>query len=171
MYNQYFIKAIDAYPYSLGEAIEALNYALAYDGENPLIILLQGRVYAEQFKEYAEAIACYEEAIAIEPNCAQVYPHLAESLIQLEEYEKAAKIIEFGLGISGVNRPSLLILKGYIALRAGIAVRETQKALKAEICKGYSDYAEACIKSMSKRLGKVLKPKKKKKKHKKKKAK
>ncbi|MCG8582088.1 MAG: hypothetical protein MI866_19340 [Bacteroidales bacterium] len=32
--DQYFIKALDQYPYSLEEAIENLGYALSQDGEH-----------------------------------------------------------------------------------------------------------------------------------------
>ncbi|MBP6238275.1 MAG: hypothetical protein KA270_13100 [Saprospiraceae bacterium] len=46
--DRYLVKALDAYPYNLEEAIESLDYALSGDNNNAATLCLYGRVYAEQ---------------------------------------------------------------------------------------------------------------------------
>ena len=48
--DRYLVKAIDAYPYNLEEAIESLDYALSGDNNNAATLCLYGRVYAEQLQ-------------------------------------------------------------------------------------------------------------------------
>ena len=50
--NIYLVKALDYYPYNLEEALESLNYAMAYEENNPIALCLMGRVHLEVFKDY-----------------------------------------------------------------------------------------------------------------------
>ena len=72
--NTYLIKAIDAYPYNLPEAVEALNYALSYDGENVFALQLMAKIYAEQLKDYHNAMIYFEAAMQADMSQPSLYP-------------------------------------------------------------------------------------------------
>ena len=50
--NKYYFQALDNFPYNMQETIEALIYALSYEGQNAESLCLLGRVYAEVLKDY-----------------------------------------------------------------------------------------------------------------------
>ena len=53
--NNYIFKALDAYPYELEKATEAINYALSYNEKDTMALCLKGRIYAETLKDYDKA--------------------------------------------------------------------------------------------------------------------
>lgn len=61
--NKYYFQALDNFPYNMQETIEALNYALSYDGQNAESLCLLGRVYAEILKDYETAKNYFAEAL------------------------------------------------------------------------------------------------------------
>jgi len=44
--SKYYFEALDNYPYSLPDCLEALNYALSYDPEDADSLCLMGRIYS-----------------------------------------------------------------------------------------------------------------------------
>jgi hypothetical protein len=50
--NKYYFEALDNYPYSLPDCLEALNYALSYDPEDADSLCLMGRIYSEMLSDY-----------------------------------------------------------------------------------------------------------------------
>jgi len=110
--NQYLIKAIENYPYNLTDAIEALNFSLSYDDENPVALCLKGQFYAEQLKDYQSAIYFYQRALATDPKNSTVYPHLIGAFIDYEEFSQALKAAEFALTLKGADRGHIYLLIG-----------------------------------------------------------
>lgn len=53
--SKYYFEALDNYPYSLPDCLEALNYALSYDPEDPDVLCLMGRMYSEMLNDYEKA--------------------------------------------------------------------------------------------------------------------
>ena len=84
--NNYIFKALDAYPYDLEEAIEALNYALSYDAKNTMALCLLARIYAETLYDYDKAKTIYAEALAENVNAFHVYPHYINLLLIIRFY-------------------------------------------------------------------------------------
>ncbi|WP_225556135.1 hypothetical protein ACSLMH_00485 [Flavobacterium columnare] len=102
--DKYVVQALDNYPYWLEGTLESLGYALAYDNKNAMALGLYGRLYAEQMQDYESAKQYYAEALAADIHALEIYPHYAEVLLLNEDYEEAAKLIDFSLTIKGINK-------------------------------------------------------------------
>ena len=61
--SKYYFEALDNYPYSLPDCLEALNYALSYDPEDADSLCLMGRIYSEMLIDYEKAKLYFEEAM------------------------------------------------------------------------------------------------------------
>lgn len=109
--DKYVFEALDNYPYSLGETIESLDYALSYDDKNTTALCLYGRVQAEQLFKYEEAKTYFQQAISIDIHAIEVYPYYIHTLILNEDYEEATKLIDFALTIKGINKVEILLEK------------------------------------------------------------
>ena len=105
----YLFKALDAYPYDLEEAVEALTYALSYDDKNTDALCLMGRVYAENLKDYEKAKEYYADALAENVNAFSVYPYYIDVLLWNEDFDEAAKLIDFALTVKGSDKAVLYL--------------------------------------------------------------
>lgn len=112
--SKYLFEAMDNYPYNLPEAIEALNYALSYDDENPLAHCLQGQIYAEQMKDYQAAIECFETALSYDLYALKVYQPYLDTLLWNGDYEKAEKFIGFALKVKAADKAVLYRQMGFV---------------------------------------------------------
>ncbi|TCP28274.1 hypothetical protein EV195_101436 [Tenacibaculum skagerrakense] len=125
--NNYIFKALDAYPYDLEEAIEALTYALAYDEKNVMALCLMGRIYAERLHDFDKAKEYYAEAITENINAFHVYPHYINVLLWNDDNQEAERLIDFALTIKGADKGVLNVKKSQYLEKCG----EYKKALKA----------------------------------------
>lgn len=115
--NTYLIKAIDSYPYNLEECMEALEYALAYEQENPIAHCLMGRMQMEYFMNYTEALYHFEAALAADVQYMETYYPYIHCLITVEAYQKAAKVIDFALTRNAVDKAQIYELQAMIEER------------------------------------------------------
>lgn len=115
--NTYLVKAIDNYPYNLEECMEALEYALAYEQENPIAHCLMGRLQMEYFMNYAEALFHFEAALAADVRYVETYYPYIRCLITVEAYQKAAKLIDFVLTRKAIDKAKIYELQAMIAER------------------------------------------------------
>jgi tetratricopeptide (TPR) repeat protein len=127
--DKYLFQALDNYPYSLEETIESLDYALSYDGKNPIALCLYGRVHAEQLHDYEEAKRYFQEALATNIHAVSVYPFYLDTLILNEDDEEASKLIDFALTIKGIDKVAIM-LKKVILLEKQNALKKALKLLK-----------------------------------------
>ena len=109
--DKYLFQALDNYPYSLEETIESLDYAMSYDAKNTTALCLYGRIQTEQLLNYEEAKRYFQEALAINIDAVAVYPYYLETLLLNEDFEEAAKLIDFALTIKGINKMAILLKK------------------------------------------------------------
>ena len=109
--NMYLIKALDAYPYSLEEALESLNYALSYEPENAQALFLMGRFYAEQLQDLDNALGYYEAALASEINLNKAFPYYLDALIKNEDLDTAQKFLDFALTVPAADKALLTYFK------------------------------------------------------------
>lgn len=112
--NNYIFKALDAYPYDLEEAIEALNYALSYDEKNTEALCLLGRIYSEKLRNYEVAKEYFCEALAVDITALNVYPHYINVLLWNEDFEEAERFIDFALGVKGSDKAVLYLKKSIL---------------------------------------------------------
>ena len=66
--DQYYIKALDQYPYNLEESIENLGYALSQDNEHCGANYLMGKLHQEYMSDYSKAEDFYLRALAGNPD-------------------------------------------------------------------------------------------------------
>ncbi|MFC5048601.1 hypothetical protein ACFSTE_08955 [Aquimarina hainanensis] len=127
--DKYVFQALEAYPYDLMEAVEAINYALSYDEKNPIVLCLMGQIQAEALKDYEAAKSYYQQALAENIYCFDVYPNYINVLLWNEEYDAAARLIEFGLSVKGTDK-GILYQKKALLLEHQKAYKEALKWLK-----------------------------------------
>ena len=81
LHNNYLFRAIEAYPYELEKAIEALNYALSYSPTSVQALCLMAKIQSEQLGEYELAKEYYEKALMSRLDIPEVYPDYIRLLI------------------------------------------------------------------------------------------
>jgi len=165
--DKYLFQALDNYPYSLVETTEALDYALSYDEKNTTALCLYARIEAEQLHNYEAAKTYFQEALAISIDAVAVYPYYIETLLLNEDYEDAAKLIDFALTIKGINKMAILLKKVHLLERQQDIKGATKLLKEVKLASFANDTYE--IEEVAKRLKakkELLQPKKKAKKKK-----
>lgn len=128
-HNNYLIKALDAYPYDIENAIESLNYALSSEPENPIALCLMGRIFYDVYQDYPTAIYYFERALAENVKTISVYTHYLHALTDNEDFEKALKFIEFALTVKGSNKGELYARKAGV-LECQQEIDQAKEAIK-----------------------------------------
>jgi tetratricopeptide (TPR) repeat protein len=113
--DQYYLKALDEYPYALDISIEYLNYALSYNAEHVGANFLMGRVYMEQFDNYDKAEEYFQEALSNDPSNYKVCDKYSLMLIEIREYDKAEKLIKHMESLRGKDLGELFRTKAYLS--------------------------------------------------------
>ena len=134
--TNYFIKALDAYPYNLEETTNSLDYAIAYNEEHSPSLCLMGRMCSEQLKNGSEARHYFELAMLYDPYYSDTYYYYTELLISTKEYVRALEIIKKAEQIPGTSTPRLIHLKALINElneKFNKAKKQVQKAIKCSI--------------------------------------
>ncbi|WP_080777195.1 hypothetical protein [Chryseobacterium phocaeense] len=160
--SKYYFEALDNYPYSLPDCLEALNYALSYDREDADSLCLMGRIYSEMLTDYEKAKIYFGEAMLCNVGNLNTPQYYIKCLLDNEDLEEAEKLINYALKIKGIDKARILIQKSLL-----FEIRfEYKKALKPlKEAKNYS-YNQAMVDFLKNRekfiKGKMPKTKKKK---------
>lgn len=112
--NKYYLKACEAYPYYLSEALESLSYALSYESDHAGAHCLLGRLNMEQLKQFDKAQYHFEQALVSDMNFIATYEYYSFLLIQLREFLKAEKLIKYSYSIKGVNVAAMQYREGLL---------------------------------------------------------
>ena len=112
--DQYYLKALDHYPYDMEFTIENLNYAISYDEEHAPAKCMLGRVYMYYIKDYDAAARSFYEALAADMNYPDTYKYYSLLRIWEGSYDKASLIIERGVKVNGMDISMLMIHKALI---------------------------------------------------------
>ncbi len=155
------MKALDAYPYDLEGAVEALNYALSYEPNNGQALCLMGRLHLEIYRDYHSAIAYFEKALEDNLNMHALYGYYALSLLCAEEFDKADTFLDFGLSVKGSDKGLLYSLKAGV-LESKQQFAKAKKLLKKARLHTYNDGFMFHMDDMESRLDKKIKLTKKK---------
>ncbi len=105
--DQYYLQALDHYPYCLTDAIAALGYALSYDENHPQAHCLMGRLMMESVKDYHLAAHHFEISLLYGPQYVDAYKYYSMLQIWLGRYDKAEAIIRRGLKVPGMETAAL----------------------------------------------------------------
>lgn len=159
--NNYVFKAMEDFDYNIESAVEALNYALAYDENNTMALTLMGRVYAEKLYDYDAAIDYYKRVLAERINAFEVYNVYIEALLNNEYYKEAEDFITFAFTVKGVNKAMLYLNKAVLNERL-LTYKEAMKMVKKATVYNYDTDFTYAIEEVKKRIkGKMPKKKKK----------
>ncbi len=126
MVDQYFLKAQDEYPYNLEAFLENINYVSNYTDEHAGVAYLMGRMHMDQFSNFTLAEEYFQTALSLENCSIYVYSTYTDLLLQLRDYDKAIKLIEYALGVPGMIQPMMIHKKA----KAYEAKEEYTEALK-----------------------------------------
>ncbi|NNF34958.1 MAG: hypothetical protein HKN68_12670 [Saprospiraceae bacterium] len=111
--DQYYLKALNEYPYNLGSMIENLQYAQSYDNEHAPSWCLLGQIHMYLLKDYRKAKHCYNQSIACDLNYRDAYKYLSLLYIWLGRYKQAKKVIQHGMKIPGMDQ---VIMSQHLAM-------------------------------------------------------
>ncbi|OUS01553.1 hypothetical protein A9Q86_07185 [Flavobacteriales bacterium 33_180_T64] len=159
--NNYVLKAIDAYPYELEEAVENLNYALSYESNNAYALYLMGQIHAEQLGDFEQAKVYYSEALANKMDFLKVYSKYIQVLLWNDDFEEAQKLINFALTVKGICKGSIWERQGQL-FEMKQEYKTAIKAFKTAKKNGFNDWFISHISSEINRVKNKIKPKKKK---------
>ena len=129
--NKYYFQALDNFPYNMQETIEALNYALSYEGQNAESLCLLGRVYAEVLKDYETAKDYFAEALQENMDSVSTPIPYIYCLINNDDFQEAEKLIDFALKIKGIDKATIYYQKSVILEKKGelkLALKEIKTA-------------------------------------------
>ncbi len=156
----YLFKAVEAYPYELEKAVEALHYALTYDPENAIALFYMGRVYSEQLGDYETAKAYFAEALAADMGNPQIYPYFLYTLLLNEDYKEARKLLDYALTIKATDKALMYMYEGFLNEAQG-RYKKAIKAMKVgqerTFNEGLDEYLGRQIKRIEKKLPKKTK--------------
>jgi tetratricopeptide (TPR) repeat protein len=117
--NKYYFEALDNYPYSLPDCLEALNYALSYDPEDADSLCLMGRIYAEQLRNYDVAKQYFEEAMQCDITNLNVPQYYIKCLLNNEDFHEAEKLIRYSLKIKGIDKSTIWFYRSLLSEKRG----------------------------------------------------
>lgn len=126
--NNYLFRAIEAYPYELEKAIEALNYALSYSPTSVQALCLMAKVQSEQLGDYELAKEYYEKALMSRLDIPEVYPDYIRLLINNEDYEEAQKLVAFARQVKGIDKAGIELTQASL-FEANLEFDKAEKAL------------------------------------------
>lgn len=152
--NLYLFKAIQAYPWELEKAVEALNYALSYEPENATALSMMGTVYAEQLGDYNTAKEYFEKALISNLELPNIYPDYIRTLLSNEDYEEAQKVIDYAKTVKGIDKAVVRLLQAnlYEATSKYKKAEDTLKeAAHYALNNGFIEFVEAEITRIAKK--------------------
>ncbi|WEK68643.1 MAG: hypothetical protein P0Y62_12360 [Candidatus Chryseobacterium colombiense] len=117
--NKYYFDALDNYPYSLPDCLEALNYALSYDPEDADSLCLMGRIYSEMLCDYEKAKLYFEEAMQCDITNLNVPQYYIKCLLDNEDFQEAEKLIAYSLKIKGIDKSTLWMYRSLLSEKRG----------------------------------------------------
>ncbi|MDF3027174.1 MAG: tetratricopeptide repeat protein [Fluviicola sp.] len=153
--NSYLVKALDYYPYNLEEALESLNYAMAYEENNPIALCLMGRVHLEIFKNYTEANSYFREALAASVDYLETYAYFLDCLLIQEDFEEMTKLLAFARKRRGIDR-GLLFYYEALLLEKQMKFKKAQKMIKEAMLLAQTGSFMSDLEEMKKRIEKKI---------------
>ena len=127
--NIYLFKALEAYPYEIAKAMEALQYALSYEPDNVTALALMARIQIEQLGDYEAAKEYYQRALASRLDVPEVYPDFIRLLVNYEDFDEAQKLIDFAKTVKGIDQAGMELAQAMLYEATG-RFQEAEDALK-----------------------------------------
>ncbi|MET3537798.1 tetratricopeptide repeat protein [Chryseobacterium limigenitum] len=130
--SKYYFEALDNYPYSLPDCLEALNYALSYDPEDADSLCLMGRIYSEMLIDYEKAKLYFEEAMLCDVTNLNVPQYYIKCLLDNEDFHEAEKLIRYSLKIKGIDKSMIWLYRSLLSEKRGSLINALKFLNEAE---------------------------------------
>lgn len=130
--SKYYFEALDNYPYSLPDCLEALNYALSYDPEDADSLCLMGRIYSEMLIDYEKAKLYFEEAMQCDVTNLNTPKYYIKCLLDNEDLQEAEKLINYSLKIKGIDKSTLWFYRSLLSEKRGSFLNALKFLTEAE---------------------------------------
>ncbi len=117
--SKYYFEALDNYPYSLPDCLEALNYALSYDPEDADSLCLMGRIYSEMLLDYEKAKLYFAEAMQCDVTNLNTPKYYIKCLLDNEDFQEAEKLINYSLKIKGIDKYAIMYNRALLSEMRG----------------------------------------------------
>ena len=130
--SKYYFEALDNYPYSLPDCLEALNYALSYDPEDADSLCLMGRIYSEMLIDYEKAKLYFEEAMLCDVTNLNVSQYYIKCLLDNEDFHEAEKLIRYSLKIKGIDKSMIWLYRSLLSEKRGSLINALKFLNEAE---------------------------------------
>lgn len=153
--NNYLIKALESYPYDLEQCMESLNYAMAYEDNNPIAYCLMGRVHLEIFKDYPAANSYFREALASDVDYVETYGYFLECLLIQADFEELKKLLVFAGKRKGTDR-ALLFYYEAMLLERQLKFKKALKMIKEAMIQAPSSSFMSDLEEMKRRVEKKI---------------
>lgn len=153
--NNYLIKALESYPYDLEQCMESLNYAMAYEDNNPIAYCLMGRVHLEIFKDYPAANSYFREALASDVDYVETYGYFLECLLIQADFEELKKLLVFAGKRKGMDR-ALLFYYEAMLLERQLKFKKALKMIKEAMIQAPSSSFMADLEEVKRRVEKKI---------------
>ena len=124
--SKYYFEALDNYPYSLPDCLEALNYALSYDPEDADSLCLMGRIYSEMLIDYEKAKLYFEEAMQCDVANLNTPKYYIKCLLDNEDFMEAEKLINYSLKIKGIDKSTIWFYRALLSEMRGNFINALQ---------------------------------------------
>jgi len=87
--EQYFIRAVDEYPYNLEEVFRNIELVLTNDKRHAGALCLLARIYHEQLERHEEADQYFRKSLSANPRYAPAFAHFIAFLLEIGEVDEA----------------------------------------------------------------------------------
>ena len=105
--NDYYLKALDYYPYNLQEFLENINYAISYDENHADSHCLMARFYMEQLCKFEEANYHFQKALSIDPDHLLTYYSYIIYCVKTKDIDRGLRLIKKARTINGIVESTL----------------------------------------------------------------
>ena len=112
--EQYFIRAVDEYPYNLEEVFRNIELVLTNDQRHAGALCLLARVYHEQLERHDEADQYFRKSLSANPRYAPAFSHFIAFLLEIGEVDQAEQFLKHARKLKGIKRAQLHLWQAQI---------------------------------------------------------
>lgn len=162
--DQYYLKALDNFPYELSDVLENLPYSLSYDETHCQSNCLMGQVFMYHLKQFDKAEYYFNQAMESDVSYPETIKYFSLLKIWLSQFDQALRIIKFGMTVKGMNKAILLTHKALVYECRGQLNRCHKTLLLAEnncIDAHGLEYVQAQLKRVQAKVKRIKKASKK----------
>lgn len=153
--EQYYLRAVEEYPYDLGEVMRHIDLVLIQDKRHAGALCLLARLYFEELRDYDKSDQYFRKALTANPRRGETYEYFIDFLINLEEPDEAELFLRNAKQLRGIQKSRIHFWQACIwelRQKPELAQTELKLALKKAHNKSVYDYLESQLERIEKKL-------------------